>query len=361
MSLQGRDNLNLIIPNSGICWSETKSKSTNSPVYLNLENVKEKGSIKVSVFGFGGPSGTINRTYHSNYYVVDFGKKYILWNKIFKNKHTGVKLRFLGNPGQTIIGKWSPDYINEKGVIPMNKCQETPPEIQLIKNPIKFIDVPIISQKKEMLPTGCESVSAVMVLQYYKINITPKDFINNYLDKLEKDGDPDYYFIGSPNNYNALGCFSPAIAISMNKILDNGLIAKVIKNKTINELCHQYIDKGTPVLIWTTIDLLNSYSGKSWIITDSKDSSKIGTIYTWPCNEHCLVLIGYNNDDYFVNDPWKPYEKVRGAFPKSLLENRFEQMGSQAVIIEKIDQTNILQGTSIYNEIENFRKTLHKE
>ena len=42
------------------------------------------------------------------------------------------------------------------------------------------IDVPYIDQSKRY-PTGCESVSTVMALQYAGVNISVDKFIDNYL------------------------------------------------------------------------------------------------------------------------------------------------------------------------------------
>ena len=48
--------------------------------------------------------------------------------------------------------------------------------------PTKLLNVPFIDQRKKY-PTGCESISAVMALQYLGISISPETFIDNYLDK----------------------------------------------------------------------------------------------------------------------------------------------------------------------------------
>lgn len=63
----------------------------------------------------------------------------------------------------------------------------------------KVIKVPYIDQTKEY-PTGCESISTVMLLWYLKITVTPEQFIDDYLIKepMQKKGDrlygPDPFF-----------------------------------------------------------------------------------------------------------------------------------------------------------------------
>lgn len=77
--------------------------------------------------------------------------------------------------------------------------------------PTKLLNVPFIDQRKKY-PTGCESISAVMALQYLGISISPETFIDNYLDKgrtpySDESGnlfgdDPRKVFLGDPYSKN---------------------------------------------------------------------------------------------------------------------------------------------------------------
>ena len=77
------------------------------------------------------------------------------------------------------------------------------------------LDVPYMSQKGKY-PTGCESVSTVMLLRFLGFDISVDKFIQNYLDCRNfetRDGrlfgpDPKKYFCGSP--YNCLLYTSPS-------------------------------------------------------------------------------------------------------------------------------------------------------
>ena len=51
-----------------------------------------------------------------------------------------------------------------------------------MRNYKKIISAPYIDQSVKY-PTGCESVSAVMLLQYLGYEITVDEFIENYLEK----------------------------------------------------------------------------------------------------------------------------------------------------------------------------------
>ena len=98
-------------------------------------------------------------------------------------------------------------------------------------SPAKYrIDnVPFISQNGKY-PSGCESISTTMLLQYYHYKIIPETFIDGYLhtDYLRESEDgtsvvgPDPYtaFIGSPYVEASLGCYPPVIVDALNKIFD---------------------------------------------------------------------------------------------------------------------------------------------
>lgn len=199
----------------------------------------------------------------------------------------------------------------------------------------KLIDVPAISQYPK-LPTGCESVAATMVLQYYDVNITAEEFASSWLECSEnfyrENGDlygpnPNIVFAGNPFTNNSYGCFATPI---VNAINCNSLdcTAQKITNRSLEELCTEYIDNDKPLLIWATISMKESSVGNQWYLED-------GTAFTWTAGEHCLVLIGYNIDYYFLNDPMSGSTV---AYQKNIVERRFSELGKQAIYITKEEQ-----------------------
>ena len=329
----------LIVSPSRSCWTMIRTKANASSIYLQLFDPNGRGgSVDCSIWGMGGKQRDENCTYQQSSYTLQFGKKYELLNMVKENNHSGVQLRFEGTPGTVIRGKWSPDYIEEAG------CERVPDSaasgataIRPIMNPQKLIDVPQISQKGEF-PTGCESVSAVMVLHFYDCGISVREFIDKYLVKksIADHPDPNSAFVGSPYDPHSYGCFAPCIAKAMNKVL-RGARAEVIRGKNLKTLSEEYTKNGVPVLIWATIGMRKTKPTTTWTVgyIDENARYKKGDKFTWPGNEHCVVLIGFNEKDYFVNDPWQTLENVRGAYAKNLLEERFREQGSQAVIVRK--------------------------
>ncbi len=196
----------------------------------------------------------------------------------------------------------------------------------------KFIDVPVICQYPR-LPTGCEATAVAMVLQYYGINITAEDFASNWLacdanfystGGLQYGPDPNEVFAGNPFSEYSYGCYADPIISAIN---ENSTKCKAwkITDKSLGTLCTEYIDQDKPLLIWATMNMRQSRKGNTWYLQD-------GTKFTWISEEHCLVLVGYDKDHYFLNDP---QSGSTVAYEKELVELRFKELGSQAVYISE--------------------------
>ncbi|MGN1112597.1 MAG: C39 family peptidase [Acutalibacteraceae bacterium] len=206
-------------------------------------------------------------------------------------------------------------------------------------------DVPFISQNGKY-PSGCESISTTMLLQYYNYKITPETFIDGYLHtdylRESKDGtsvvgpDPYTAFIGSPYLEASLGCYPPVIVDALNKIFDETTSKNTAVNttgKSLQELIDTYIVQDEPVLVWATMNLWQPVETDSWIVEGASEKSpyKDGDLYKWIANEHCLVLTGYDENYYYFNDPL--YYKETVKYEKSAFEQRFEEIGKCSAAI----------------------------
>ena len=194
----------------------------------------------------------------------------------------------------------------------------------------KLLRVPNLNQNPT-LPTGCEATAVVMVLQYYKEDISIEDFAKHCLPKCEdfysKDGalygpDPNKFIVGDPFSKSGYGCISPVIIVAVNS---NSRLCRAEKvNGSLEELCHRYIDVDKPVLIWATMNMKPIGEGNSWRLQN-------GESFIWPSGEHCMVLVGYDRFNYYFNDPLKGNTV---GYEKKTAEERFVALGSQAVKIE---------------------------
>ena len=201
----------------------------------------------------------------------------------------------------------------------------------------KCINVPYINQAVEW-PTGCESVSTVMLLQYLGLNIDVDTWIG-YLPKVPLKsfgdtmigGDPNKHFIGSPYDADSFGCYAPVIADTLNRLFESKqtvLRAVDVTDVSTEELIETYINNDMPVIYWATIDLKPSYKGPYWLLYDT------GRMFEWTSNEHCMLLTGYDENHLIFNDPWNNHGVI--AYDRALVEMRHKEMFSMAVAVERM-------------------------
>ena len=191
--------------------------------------------------------------------------------------------------------------------------------------------VPAIAQMPTY-PTGCESLSAVMALQYAGENITVDRFIDEFLPKSTDfyyaDGkcygpDPFQVFIGDPRSSASYGCMAPVIEKAINAYFGGEGRVENTTGKSLVELCSTYIDRQIPVIVWASIDMVATHPGNVWYLPD-------GTKYVWTANEHCLLLVGYDELYYYFNDP---YNGACVKYKKHLCEKPFIELGCQSLVI----------------------------
>ena len=205
----------------------------------------------------------------------------------------------------------------------------------------KISNVPLIGQSK--LPTGCETCSATMLLNFYGYKISETTFADKYLVKKPfgySNGsytgpDPNCAFVGTPYSSNSYGAYAPIMAKCMNKYLsDKSYKAVEISGKSLEYLSGKYVAQGQPIMVWATINMSPSFKTTTWRVnyTDENAKYKLGSYYTWTAGEHCLLLTGYDKDYYYFNDPWT---NARTRYSKILVNTRYNELGKQAVVMVK--------------------------
>lgn len=196
------------------------------------------------------------------------------------------------------------------------------------------VDTPIINQNIN-LPNVCEIVAATMLLNYYGFNISSIDLSKGYLLKKEvyvKDGklygpNPALYYAGDPTSKtNGWGVFAPAIVKAINNYLldqeENGLYYNASELGHALNILAMY---QKPVIIWIStnyepiekLSVWNSYDGKS--------------SYYYPNKSHTVLLVGEDEDYYYINDSLKPTEVQKVV--KEKLEAAFDSNGRQAIMM----------------------------
>ena len=216
--------------------------------------------------------------------------------------------------------------------VAVNTQPEQRPSQDVTTTPNKLIsNVPTIHQFPQF-PTGCESVATVMALNYFGNPITVEQFVDAFLptsrDFYVESGmnfgpSPYEYFIGNPKSSASYGCMAPVIEKALRACVDDSYTVSNLTDTSLEELCDQYIDNDIPVILWATINMLETNPKNSWYLSD-------GTRFTWPGNEHCMLLVGYDDTQYYFNDP---YTGKLVAYDKTLTKDRFAELGRQAVAV----------------------------
>ncbi len=211
------------------------------------------------------------------------------------------------------------------------------PSLGLVENS-PFIDVPYISQR-ERYPSGCESVSTVMALGHAGVSITVEEFIDSWLPQgsapCDRDGtgryvssDPNVAFMGSPYSESGWGCYAPVIKAALDKLLAvKGSVLETVDltGKGLDELCEEYIAKGTPVIVWATAFMEEPRYGQTLT------GEETGRQFDWIAPEHCMLLVGEDEEHYYFNDPLAG----KGvAYEKAATERAYEGLRQQALAIQ---------------------------
>lgn len=216
--------------------------------------------------------------------------------------------------------------------VAVNTQPEQRPSQDVTTTPSKLISNVAAIHQFPQFPTGCESVATVMALNYFGHPITVERFVDEFLptsrDFYVENGvhygpSPYEYFIGNPKSSASYGCMAPVIEKALRACVGDSYTIRNLTGTSLEELCAQYIDNDVPVILWATIHMLETNPINSWYLSD-------GTRFTWPGNEHCMLLVGYDDTQYYFNDP---YTGKLVAYDKTLTESRFAELGRQAVVV----------------------------
>lgn len=185
-------------------------------------------------------------------------------------------------------------------------------------------NVPFITQREEY-KTGCESVSTVMALQHAGVNMTVDTFIDTYLDKQAFPFNPNETFGGNPRLDSGFGCYAPVIKKALDKFISKEVYnVRILPGMTLDELCKEFIDKDIPVIMWATMEMRAPYVSRTWNYS--------GTKINWIAPEHCLLLVGYDDNHYIFHDP-RMYTGYT-YYSKDAVEVAYNTMHRQAIVIE---------------------------
>lgn len=196
---------------------------------------------------------------------------------------------------------------------------------KLIESTVK-IEKEITYSQFPNYPTGCESISLYILLKYNGVETTPDEIINRLKKgslpyKIEDEiygGNPEIEFVGEPRNDYSYGVYNTPIAEVANSFKGN------VQNKEGLELeeIFSIIKENRPVMVWTTISNIPSRISEMWIYRPTGEK-----IY-WKKNEHAVVIIGYNDEQVIVSDPY--IGKIT-RYDREKFKQNYNFMGKRAV------------------------------
>lgn len=221
---------------------------------------------------------------------------------------------------------------------------EAPAQTTEVQRPEKFMiqNVKVIGM--DDLKAGCETYACTMLLNILGFDLDEHTIADNYLNCqyvfLDEEGlsgtGPDMYSAFAGTAYAGWGVYAPSMAKSMNKYLadqKSNLKAYAMENVELEDLIDQYVVKGVPVMIWATTYMQEPYVYHTWTVNyvDENAKTKIGDTFSWYMHEHCLVLIGYDKENYYFGD--STAGKI-SCFKKDLVNKRYKQMFMQSIVVK---------------------------
>lgn len=235
--------------------------------------------------------------------------------------------------GEQVLKRLEPEPETVEGLFrPTEMSRNMPALSRLAQKDTPLITVPLITQQDSGYQTGCELVSGAMLLNYYGIGATAQDLyaqmdrVSTPEDASGVGADPSQYFIGDPAGKSGYGCYAGALTVGLNRILKGNRYAVDITGTDLEIIEKNYIEQDIPVIIWATIHMSEPREGDSWKLAD-------GSTFRWIAGEHCLVLVGADDNYYYFNDPDHSGEAI--GYEKELVRQRYEQLGEQAIIISR--------------------------
>jgi uncharacterized protein YvpB len=195
-----------------------------------------------------------------------------------------------------------------------------------------MLNAPLIKQFPE-LRSGCEITTLAMMLQFYgiqksKMELIPEMKYDKTAYQLDQEGkivnwgNPNIGFVGDiTGRAKGFGIYHTALIHLLKKYIPT---AVDLTGQSFDVL-ERKIAEGIPVEVWTTIDYIENVQWMEW-------DTSIGPIRA-TFSEHAVLLVGYDKDHVYVNDPLSGKSNVK--INKALFIRTWEMMEKQAISYEK--------------------------
>ena len=221
------------------------------------------------------------------------------------------------------LKQWNPGEIKPDGSI------EEAEDSGVMLDVIEFCQYPDY-------PTGCESVSLYMLLDYYAVDVTVDQIYDllpmgaqPYDDEngVRHGANPEREFVGDPRSEYSYGVFNAPIAQVAEQFMP-GVETK--EGTTIDEI-KAILDTGNPVLAWYVSAPMREIMYRwSWL-------DENGETVHWPGGEHAVVICGYDDTSITYRDPNAGTTVV---IDNETLLRSFNDLGGRIVYYPSADATD---------------------
>ncbi len=179
------------------------------------------------------------------------------------------------------------------------------------RKPSAMLNVVLINQNPE-LKFGCEVTSLAMVLNYAGVQTNKMELyhsIQKESDQLIRSskgdilhwGNPEYGFVGDMTGRRAgTTVFDKPMITLINQKLPGRAVN--LTNQPFERLL-EHVSAGYPIVVWTTLDYGLPKRWETW-----NHGQQVVRV---PLDLHAVVLVGYDENYVYLNDPLTVRKQVR--------------------------------------------------
>jgi uncharacterized protein YvpB len=191
----------------------------------------------------------------------------------------------------------------------------------LEKPPLALIlDVPLYRQEHSL---SCESSAAAMAVNFWGLSVRESDILH----ALPRHENPHLGFRGNVDGpYGGLSDYGVYAEPIRQVLVRFGLDVEHL-NGGSDEI-KQHIREGRPVIAWVTYRL-QAQSPRQVVLANPSSQDGARTVTMVPY-EHAVVVVGYNRDGLWVNDP---YAGTRDFYSESDFGRSFAYLGNMALVV----------------------------
>jgi uncharacterized protein YvpB len=183
-----------------------------------------------------------------------------------------------------------------------------------------ILDTPLYRQEHSL---SCESSAAAMAANYFGVAIRESDILH----ALPRHENPHLGFRGDVDGpYGGLSDYGVYAEPIRQVLVGFGLDVEHLSGG-VKEI-KQHIRGGRPVIAWVTYRL-QAQSPRQVLLANPSSQSGIQAVTMVPY-EHAVLVVGYNGDGLWVNDP---YAGTRDFYAESDFDRSFAYLDNMALIV----------------------------